>query len=76
MRADGKRRYRDMPRTRKKNELKKADMGTLRVVGDRTTERFMCVESGIPGRFAEDCAGSQNPHTSDEASQRTWSEGG
>lgn len=46
--ADGKRPYGDDPRTRMKMSTKKADMGRHGVVGDRTTGRFRCGESGIP----------------------------
>lgn len=49
MRADGKRRSRNKPRTRKKkNELDESEHGTQLVVGDRTTDKVRCSESGIP----------------------------
>ena len=48
MGADGKRPCGNEPRTRNETSMKKADMGRHGVVGDRTTGRFRCGESGIP----------------------------
>jgi len=53
MRAEKKRRYREESRTRKETSVEKAEMERTRVVGDRTTGKFMCSESGIPRCVSE-----------------------